>query len=64
MGKDGSHIYQAFRMIFRVGKVAYGLDLPEDLSDIHSTFHDSRLQKCLMDDSIVVPLDQIHGNSA
>ena len=42
-----------------VGKVAYRLDLPAEFSQIHSTFHVSQLQKCLADDSTVVPLEDI-----
>ena len=37
----------------------YRLDLPEELSQIHNTFHVSQLQKCLVDDSVVVPLEDI-----
>nr|KAJ0204071.1 hypothetical protein LSAT_V11C500265800 [Lactuca sativa] len=43
----------------RVGRVAYHLDLPEELSQIHRTFHVSQLRKCLVDDSTVVPLEDI-----
>ena len=43
-----------------MGKVAYRLDLPEELSQIHSTFHVSQLWKCLVDDLVVVSLEDIH----
>lgn len=43
----------------RVGKVAYRLDLPEDLSQFHNSFHVSQLRKCVIDKSVVVPLDDI-----
>ena len=48
-----------FRVAARVGKVAYRMDLPAELSEIHITFHVSQLWKCLVDDSIVLPLDDI-----
>ena len=39
--------------------MAYILDLPEELSQIHSTFHVLQLQKCLLDKDVVVSLDDI-----
>ena len=35
------------------------MDMPEELSQIHIIFHVSQLQKCMTDDSVVVPLDDI-----
>ena len=46
-------------MISRVGKVAYRLDLPEELSQIHNTFLVSHLRKCVLDEHAVVSLDDI-----
>lgn len=42
-----------------MGKVDYRLDLPEELSQIHDTFYVFQLWKCLDDESVVVPLDDI-----
>ena len=42
-----------------MGRLAYRLELPEDLSQIHSTLHGSQPRKCLVDDSIVLPLEDI-----
>ena len=42
-----------------VGKVSYRLDLPEELSQIHSTMHVSQLRKCVLDEETVVSLDDI-----
>ncbi|GJT39320.1 retrovirus-related pol polyprotein from transposon TNT 1-94 [Tanacetum coccineum] len=36
-----------FKIVARVGPVAYTLELPEELKGIHSTFHVSNLKKCL-----------------
>ncbi|GJZ23455.1 putative reverse transcriptase domain-containing protein [Tanacetum coccineum] len=40
-------------------KVAYRLDLPEELDGVHDTFHVSNLKKCLADSTLQVPLDEI-----
>ncbi|GJU46178.1 RlpA-like double-psi beta-barrel domain-containing protein [Tanacetum coccineum] len=40
--------------------VAYRLELPEKLSRVHSTFHVSNLKKCLSDEPLAIPLDEIH----
>ncbi|GJT22088.1 putative reverse transcriptase domain-containing protein [Tanacetum coccineum] len=48
-----------FRILARVGPVAYTLELPEELKGIHSTFHVSNLKKCLAEGDIVVPMDEI-----
>nr|GEV11338.1 reverse transcriptase domain-containing protein [Tanacetum cinerariifolium] len=41
------------RILARVGLVAYTLELPEELKEIHSTFHVSNLNKCLAEGEIV-----------
>ncbi|GJR21188.1 putative reverse transcriptase domain-containing protein [Tanacetum coccineum] len=40
-------------------KVAYKLELPEELSNVHSTFHVSNLKKCLSDESLVIPIKEL-----
>ncbi|GKA42813.1 putative reverse transcriptase domain-containing protein [Tanacetum coccineum] len=49
----------SFKILARVGHVAYTLELPEELKRIHSTFHVSNLKKCLAEGDIVVSLDKI-----
>ncbi|GJY17930.1 hypothetical protein Tco_0389421 [Tanacetum coccineum] len=44
----------------KVESVAYKLELPQELSRIHSTFHVSNLKKCYSDEPLAVPLDGIH----
>ncbi|GJZ00662.1 putative reverse transcriptase domain-containing protein [Tanacetum coccineum] len=43
-----------------VGEVAYELELPEELSRVHNTFHVSNLKKCHTDEPLAVPLDGLH----
>ncbi|GJW14465.1 putative reverse transcriptase domain-containing protein [Tanacetum coccineum] len=48
-----------FKVLARVGPVAYTLELPEELKGIHSTFHALNLKKCLAEGDIVVLMDEI-----
>ncbi|GJU64792.1 hypothetical protein Tco_1246627 [Tanacetum coccineum] len=48
-----------FKILERIGLVAYKLELPEELSNIHSTFHVSNLKKCLSDESLVIPMKEL-----
>ncbi|GJX95513.1 putative reverse transcriptase domain-containing protein [Tanacetum coccineum] len=41
------------------GTLAYKLELPEELSNFHNTFHVSNLKKCLSDESLVVPMKEL-----
>ncbi|GKA32759.1 putative reverse transcriptase domain-containing protein [Tanacetum coccineum] len=40
-------------------KVAYKLELPEELSNVHNTFHVSNLKKCLYDETLVIPMKEL-----
>nr|GEV89274.1 putative reverse transcriptase domain-containing protein [Tanacetum cinerariifolium] len=48
-----------FKILARVGPVAYPLELPKELKGIHSTFHVSNLKKRLAEDDVVVSIDEI-----
>ncbi|GJS86193.1 putative reverse transcriptase domain-containing protein [Tanacetum coccineum] len=48
-----------FRIIERIGPVAYRLELPQELSRVHNVFHVCNLKKCLSDDTLVIPLEEI-----
>nr|GFA97634.1 putative reverse transcriptase domain-containing protein [Tanacetum cinerariifolium] len=48
-----------FEIIERIGPVAYKLELLEKLCGIHNTFHVSNLKKCLADENLVIPLEEI-----
>ncbi|GKC31708.1 putative reverse transcriptase domain-containing protein, partial [Tanacetum coccineum] len=49
-----------FKILTKIGTVAYRLELPEKLSHVHSTFHVSNLKKCLSDELLAIPLDEIY----
>ncbi|GKE36302.1 hypothetical protein Tco_1459707 [Tanacetum coccineum] len=49
-----------FKILAKVGTLAYRLKLPEQLSRVHSTFHVSNLKKCFVDEPLAIPLDEIH----
>ncbi|GKA99561.1 putative reverse transcriptase domain-containing protein [Tanacetum coccineum] len=49
-----------FKILAKVGMLAYQLELPKQLSRVHSTFHVSNLKKCLIDEPLAIPLDEIH----
>ncbi|GKE97781.1 hypothetical protein Tco_0021132, partial [Tanacetum coccineum] len=40
-------------------QVAYKLELPEELSNVRSTFHVANLKKCLSDESLVIPMKEL-----
>ncbi|GKD10665.1 putative reverse transcriptase domain-containing protein [Tanacetum coccineum] len=48
------------KILAKVGTVAYRLELPEQLSCVHNTFHVSNLKKYLSDEPLAIPLDEIH----
>ncbi|GJT02586.1 hypothetical protein Tco_0823755 [Tanacetum coccineum] len=58
-GKLNPRYIGPFKIIAKVGTVAYRLELPEKLSRVHSTFHVSNLKKCLTDEPLAIPLDEI-----
>ncbi|GJU73324.1 putative reverse transcriptase domain-containing protein [Tanacetum coccineum] len=51
-----------FKILGKVRIIAYQLELPEQLSRVHSTFHVSNLKKCLSDETLVIPLDEIQAD--
>ncbi|GKA59771.1 hypothetical protein Tco_0759084 [Tanacetum coccineum] len=58
-GKLNPRYIGPFKIIAKVGTVAYRLELPERLSRVHSTFHVSKLKKCMADEPLAIPLDEI-----
>ncbi|GJR94294.1 putative reverse transcriptase domain-containing protein [Tanacetum coccineum] len=59
-GKLNPRYVGPFRVLAKVGKVAYKLELPQELSRVHHTFHVSNLKKCYADEPLVMPLEGIH----
>ncbi|KAJ9561520.1 hypothetical protein OSB04_006680 [Centaurea solstitialis] len=58
-GKLSPRFVGPFEILDRIGPVAYRLDLPPELSSIHDTFHVSNLKKCLSEETVVLPLEEI-----
>nr|GEV90996.1 putative reverse transcriptase domain-containing protein [Tanacetum cinerariifolium] len=48
-----------FKILERIGPVAYKLEVHEELSNIHNTFHISNLKKCLSDESLIIPMKEL-----
>ncbi|GJT89925.1 hypothetical protein Tco_1078770 [Tanacetum coccineum] len=61
-GKLNPRYVGPFKVLEKVGSVAYKLELPEELSTVHNTFHVSNLKKCHADEPLAVPLDALHFN--
>nr|GEV75777.1 putative reverse transcriptase domain-containing protein [Tanacetum cinerariifolium] len=49
-----------FKVLAKVRKVAYRLELLQELSRVHHTFHVSNHKKCYDDEPLVMPLEGIH----
>nr|GEU74535.1 putative reverse transcriptase domain-containing protein [Tanacetum cinerariifolium] len=58
-GKLNPHYIGPFKILAKVRTVAYRLELPEQLSRVHSTFHVSKLKKFMADEPLAIPLDEI-----
>lgn len=62
-GKLNPRYIGRFEILDRIGRVAYRLQLPQELSNVHDIFHVSNLKKCSSNDTLVVPLDEIQLNT-
>ncbi|GJR28798.1 putative reverse transcriptase domain-containing protein [Tanacetum coccineum] len=59
-GKLNPRYVGPFKMLEKVGSVTYKLELPQELSRVHNTFHVSNLKKCYSDEPLAVPLEGLH----
>nr|GEX98787.1 hypothetical protein [Tanacetum cinerariifolium] len=50
------------RMQERIGPVPYRLELPQELSRVHNVFHVFNLKKCLSNEALIIPLEEIQLN--
>ncbi|GJS80277.1 hypothetical protein Tco_0730158 [Tanacetum coccineum] len=59
-GKLNPRYAGPFKVLAKVGAIAYKLELPQELSRVHNTFHVSNLKKCYSDEPLAIPLDGLH----
>ncbi|GKB97190.1 reverse transcriptase domain-containing protein [Tanacetum coccineum] len=58
-GKLNARYIGPFKILERIGPVAYKLEIPKELSNVHNTFHISNLKKCLSDESLIIPMKEL-----
>ncbi|KAD4385652.1 hypothetical protein E3N88_25821 [Mikania micrantha] len=58
-GKLAPRYVGPFEITQRIGLVAYRVRLPDELSGVHDVFHVSNLKRCLTDESLIIPLEEI-----
>ncbi|GJV63231.1 hypothetical protein Tco_1474059 [Tanacetum coccineum] len=56
-GKLNPRYVEPFKVLKKVGAVAYKIELPQEPSRVHNTFQVSNLKKCYSDDPLVNPLE-------
>ncbi|GJR45856.1 putative reverse transcriptase domain-containing protein [Tanacetum coccineum] len=58
-GKLNPRYIRPFKILERIGPVAYKLELRKELSNVHDTFYVSNIKKCLSDESLVIPMKEL-----
>jgi hypothetical protein len=61
-GKLSPRYVGPFKIMDKIGEVAYQLELPENLSGVHNVFHVSQLKKCLRVPKEQLPLEELDLN--
>jgi hypothetical protein len=61
-GKLSPCYISPFKILERKGEVAYQLELPDSLSDVHDVFHVSQLKKCLTVPEEQLPMEELNVN--
>ncbi|GJS39038.1 putative reverse transcriptase domain-containing protein [Tanacetum coccineum] len=59
-GKLNPRYVGPFKVLAKVGKVSYRLEISQELSRVHHTFHVSNLKKCYADEPLAMSLEGIH----
>ncbi|GJT35032.1 hypothetical protein Tco_0925451 [Tanacetum coccineum] len=59
-GKLNPRYVTHFKVLAKVEKVAYKLELPQELSRVHHNFHVSNLKKYYADEPLAMPLEGVH----
>nr|GEY11496.1 putative reverse transcriptase domain-containing protein [Tanacetum cinerariifolium] len=59
-GKLNPGYIEPFKVLAKIGDVAYRLELLQELSRVHHTFHVSNLKKCYADEPLAMPLEGVH----
>ncbi|WMV14903.1 hypothetical protein MTR67_008288 [Solanum verrucosum] len=58
-GKLSPRYIGPYRIVKKVGNVAYELELPQELAVVHPVFHISMLKKCMGDPLMIIPTENI-----
>nr|XP_009788207.1 PREDICTED: uncharacterized protein LOC104236060 [Nicotiana sylvestris] len=61
-GKLSLRYVRPYRIVQRIGQVAYTLELPLEMSLVHPVFHVSMLKKVVVDSSLIILVDTIGVN--
>nr|GEZ54703.1 putative reverse transcriptase domain-containing protein [Tanacetum cinerariifolium] len=59
-GKLNPRYIGPFKVLDKVEDVAYRIELPQELSRVHHTFHVLNLKKCYANEPLVMPLEGVH----